>query len=229
MMDDVKDEPEPRLTRVQRARLTRRRIIAAAADLFVQRGYGTTTLDEVAGRADVAVQTVYFHFGNKATLLKEALDVAAVGDDEPVALLERPWVDGLKAEPNPVRIIELWVANSRSIMERVAPIMSVVRGTIGSDPDLAAQWSVNEQQRRTAFRALAEILQERGVLKPGLGVEDAADLAFLIDSLENYFVATGTLGWLPERWERTTISLLTSTLVDTVSGSDQTSSRSKAR
>ena len=52
-------------------------------------GYGSTTLEQIAARAGVAVQTVYFHFGNKRTVLKEAVDVAAVGDDEPVALLER--------------------------------------------------------------------------------------------------------------------------------------------
>jgi AcrR family transcriptional regulator len=221
---DVKDEPGGRLSRAERTRLTRRRIIAAAADLFLEHGYGATTLDRVAESAGVAVQTVYFHFGNKATLLKEALDVAAMGDDEPVALVERPWLETLKAEPDPVRMIQLWVANSRAIMERIAPLMSVIRGTIGSDPDLAAQWSVNEQQRRTAFRALAQILDERGLLKHGLPVEDAADLAFLIDSVENYFLATGTLGWPPERWELTVISLLTTTLLTTAADTARQSS-----
>lgn len=158
---------------------------------------------------------MYFHFGNKATLLKLALDVAAGGDDEPVPLLERPWLDRVKAEPAPLRMIELWVANSRSIMERVAPILAVIRGTVGADPDLAAQWHVNEQQRRTAHGALAQILADRGVLKTGLTRQDAADLAFLISSVEGYFLATATLGWPPEHWERTTVSILTNTLLET--------------
>jgi len=213
--DAVKGNPKTPITRAERARLTRRRIIHAAAELFVERGYGATMLDQVAERAGVAVQTVYFHFGNKSTLLKLALDVAAVGDDEPVPLLERPWLDRVKAEPDPLRMIELWVANSRSIMERVAPILAVIRGTIGADPDLAAQWHVNEQQRRTAHGALAQILADRGVLKTGLTRQDAADLAFLISSVEGYFLATATLGWPPEHWERTTVSILTNTLLET--------------
>lgn len=215
MSDAVKGNPKTPITRAERARLTRRRIIHAAAELFVERGYGATMLDQVAERAGVAVQTVYFHFGNKATLLKLALDVAAVGDDEPVPLLERPWLDRVKAEPAPLRMIELWVANSRSIMERVAPILAVIRGTVGADPDLAAQWHVNEQQRRTAHGALAQILADRGVLKTGLTRQDAADLAFLISSVEGYFLATATLGWPPEHWERTTVSILTNTLLET--------------
>ena len=205
MSDSVKDKP----SRAEKTRLTRRRIVAAAADLFLDQGYGATTLDQVAARAGVAVQTVYFHFGNKATLLKEALDVAAVGDDAPVALLDRPWLEELTAEPDPVRVIELSTNSSRQILERVAPLLAVVRGTVGTDPDLAAQWDVNEGQRRTAFRALADLLADRGALLPGLTVEGAADLAFLITSAENYIVATHTLGWTPEHWQRTTATLLT--------------------
>src|SRR5690242_15028262 len=119
---------KPRLSRVEQARATRRRIVAAAAEQFVARGYGATLLDQVAEQAGVAVQTVYFHFGNKKTLLKEVMDVAAVGDDEPVPLLERPWLEQLQQETDPRRVLELWVANGRQIVERVAPLMRVLRG-----------------------------------------------------------------------------------------------------
>ncbi len=209
MSDAVKNKT----SRAEKSRLTKRRIVAAAADLFLDQGYGATTLDQVAARADVAVQTVYFHFGNKATLLKEALDVAAVGDDEPVALLDRPWLQALTAEPDPVRVIDLWTIGGLEIMQRVAPLLAVIRGTVGTDADLAAQWDLNESQRRTAFRALADVLADRAALRPGLAVEDAADVAFLISSAENYMVATRTLGWTPEQWRRITATLLAQSLL----------------
>src|ERR671917_2781746 len=109
----------PRPSRAEQARGTRRRIIAAAASQFVAHGYGATLLDQVAEQAGVAVQTVFFHFGNKRTLLKEALDAAAVGDDEPAALLERPWVEQIQQETDPRQIIELWMVTGRAIVERV--------------------------------------------------------------------------------------------------------------
>src|SRR6478752_647788 len=109
MTDTVKGNSGPPTTRAERARATRRRIIDAAAQLFVERGYGATPLDQVAERAGVAVQTAYFQFGHTATLLKHAVDVAAGGDDEPAPLLQRPWLDRIKAEPDPLRMIELWV------------------------------------------------------------------------------------------------------------------------
>jgi AcrR family transcriptional regulator len=45
---------------------------------------------EVARAAEVSVETVYANFGSKGALLREALDVAVVGDDEPVPLSDRP-------------------------------------------------------------------------------------------------------------------------------------------
>ena len=218
MSETVKNNSVAPSSRAEKTRLTRRRIVGAAAQLFLDQGYGATTLDQVAARAGVAVQTVYFHFGNKATLLKEALDEAAVGDDEPVALMERPWFEQITAEPDPVRVIDLWMDGGLEILQRVAPLLAVVRGTVGTDPDLAAQWDANEGERRTAFRALADLLADRKALRSGLSVEDAADLAFLIHSAENYIVATHTLGWTPERWQRTTAKLLVQGLLDETPG-----------
>ena len=79
-----------------RTRATRRRI--ADAELFIAHGYAATTLEQIAAGAGVAAQTAYFHFGNKRTVLQQAVDVAAVGDDEPVAMLERPWLEEARAE-----------------------------------------------------------------------------------------------------------------------------------
>jgi AcrR family transcriptional regulator len=216
--DAVKNISVPPASRAEKTRLTRRRIVAAAAEKFLDHGYGATTLDQIAAHAGVAVQTVYFHFGNKATLLKEALDVAAVGDDEPIALMDRPWLQEMAAEPDPVRVIELWTNGGREIFERVAPLLTVVRGTVGTDPDLAAQWDLNEGQRRNSFRALGVLLADRSALRPGLTVEDAADLAFLLSSAENYMVATGILGWTPEHWQHTTTALLVRNLLGETPG-----------
>ena len=48
--------------RAERSRRTREKIVVAARDLFVTQGYGATSLQQVADRAGVAVQTVYFVF-----------------------------------------------------------------------------------------------------------------------------------------------------------------------
>lgn len=204
---------KPRLSRAEQARATRRRIVAAAADQFVAHGYGATLLDQVAERAGVAVQTVYFHFGNKRTLLKEALDLAAAGDDEPVPVMERPWVKEIQEETDPVRIIVLWLAASRAIIDRIAPLMRVVRGATGTDPEVAAQWDTNQAQTRTAHGFLAELLARRGALKPGLDVEQARDIAFVLGNAETYLQFTDACGWTPDEWQERTAAVLIAALV----------------
>lgn len=196
--------------RAARTRATRRRIVDAAAELFIERGYGATTLEQIAARAGVAVQTVYFHFGNKRTVLKEAVDVAAVGDDEDVALLERPWLEELRAEPDPRRLLELWMVTSTAIYRRIGPIMAVVRDAAVTDPDMAAQWATNEAQRATAFRALAELLDQRGALNRP--VDEAVDVLCALLGPEVYGVLTGR-GWSPERWSRFALASITAALL----------------
>ena len=202
-----------RLTRAEQARATRRRIIAAATEQFIAHGYGATLLDQVAERAGVAVQTVYFHFGNKRTLLKQALDVAAVGDDEPIPLLERPWLRQLQQETDPRRIIQLWLATSRTIVERVAPLMRVVRGATGTDTELAAQWDTNQHQTRTAHAVLAQLLANRDALKPGMDIDQARDIAFVIANVETYLQLSDVCGWTLDQWQERTGAILTAALL----------------
>lgn len=212
MRDGVKGEARRGGGRGAQARATRRRIIDAAAGLFIAEGYAATTLEQIAQRAGVAVQTVYFHFGNKRTVLKEAVDVAAVGDDEPVALLERPFYTQLDAEPDPRRLIALWVRDARSIFGRIAPIMRVVRDAAAVDSDMAAQWTTNEQQRATAFRVLAQQLADRSALAPGMTVEAATDIIVALLSVELYLLLAAR-GWSPHRWEEWTTTTLTTALL----------------
>ena len=196
--------------RAARTQATRRRIIDAAAESFVADGYSATTLEQIATRAGVAVQTVYFHFGNKRTVLKQAVDVAAVGDDEPVALLERPWLDQARAEQDPRRVIALWTATGREILTRIGPIMRVVRDAAVVDADMADQWAANQNETASAFRVLAEQLDTMGALR--VPVDEAVDILCGLSGLELYFLLTAR-GWTPHQWERFVVDTLAHTLL----------------
>jgi AcrR family transcriptional regulator len=201
-MDEVVKGRTTRASRADQAVATRRRIVEAAGRFFIQDGYAATTLQQIADEAGVAIQTVYFHFRNKRTLLKELVDIAAVGDEQPVALLDRPWVDELRTAPGGPETVTVWLRTSREIFGRVAPILRIVRDAAGSDSEMAGQWALNQQQRHTAHRALAEILDAKGALRPGLTVDEAADILFALVSLELYVLLTVERGWAPEQWER---------------------------
>ncbi|SFK72404.1 transcriptional regulator, TetR family [Streptosporangium canum] len=83
-MDKVK-RPDKQ---AERSRRTREKVVEAARELFLAQGYGATNLQEVADRAGVAVQTVYFVFRNKRTLFKDVVDASIAGNTEPVATMD---------------------------------------------------------------------------------------------------------------------------------------------
>jgi len=105
--------------RAAQARETRRAVIAAATGLFVERGYGVTTIDAIAEAADVGRATVFAAVGGKAELLKAAYDVALVGDDEPVALPDRPASRRVMAEPDAARMLGISPHTARHHTESV--------------------------------------------------------------------------------------------------------------
>src|SRR6478672_4236272 len=86
--------------RQEQAQENRRRIIVAAQTLFVDKGYGRTTIADIATAAGVAAETVYAAFRNKPTLLHRAWDVAVGGDEQDVHLLDRPEMRAVLAEPD---------------------------------------------------------------------------------------------------------------------------------
>lgn len=197
-MSDVKRMSK----RAQKAQETRRRILEAALELFVRDGYGATNLQDVAGKAGVAVQTIYFVFGNKRALLKELVDVTIAGDDEPVATMDRPWYVGALAAGTARDMLRAYVVGASSILERVAPIGKMLEAAAASDPEVAALWQHDVDPRYVVQRRAAQALTGKPDARPGVSVEEAADLLYGLLSPELYLVFVHERGWPREHWER---------------------------
>ncbi len=74
---------------------TRLALVAAARELFGERGYAATSIEEVAARAGVTKGAVYHHFGGKATLFQEVYEeVMREVSDQVVSKFNEPdhWV-----------------------------------------------------------------------------------------------------------------------------------------
>lgn len=149
--------------RAERSRRTREKIVAAARELFVAQGYGATSLQEIADRAGVAVQTVYFVFRNKRALFKDVVDMSIAGDVEPVATMDRDWFRAACAEPTAAGQLRAHVRGVRDILGRVAPIMPLIAAAAATDPEIAAQWPMRPRPAlyRPARRSEGPDLQAR--------------------------------------------------------------------
>jgi AcrR family transcriptional regulator len=119
--------------RDQQARETRLRIIRAARQLFVTRGYGRTTLAEIAREAGVAVETVYAAFGTKATLLRQTWYVDFRGDEKEVPLFERDEMQAILDEPDLAARIRRHAAFVAATNRRMGPLTVALEGAAASE------------------------------------------------------------------------------------------------
>ncbi|MEU8139631.1 TetR/AcrR family transcriptional regulator [Streptodolium elevatio] len=71
---ESKDRPSGPDLRAQQKLYTRRRLIAAACDLFETKGYEATTVDDIVAAAGAARATFYLHFTGKADIIAELAD-----------------------------------------------------------------------------------------------------------------------------------------------------------
>lgn len=186
--------------REAQARETRRSILDAAHELFVTNGYAATTIQAIAERAGVAVQTVYAVFGNKRELLRQLIESTITGDDEPLPITERAEAKTVAAEPDARRRAELDAALSRSITERVAPIVRVAEEAAPSDPELAAMLDAVKAARRKEMVASARIVAGPDGLR--VSHEEAAATLYVLYSPQVADMLMGDHSWSPQRYER---------------------------
>jgi AcrR family transcriptional regulator len=197
--------------RATQARATRRSILEAAHELFVAAGYAATTVQAIADRAGVAVQTVYAVFGSKRELLRQLIESSITGDDDPLPVTERAEARAIAAEPDPGRRAELDAALSRSITERVAPIVRVVTEAASSDPELAAVMADVKAARREEMMASARILGGPEGLKTD--PEEAAATLYVLYSPQVADMLMGDYGWTAERYEKWLARMILETVI----------------
>ena len=188
--------------RREQARQTRRLVLDVAQRLFVEDGYAATTVGAVAREAGVSVETVYKAFTNKPGLAKAVFDVAVVGDDEDVPMLQREFVARNVAEPDPVRKLEAYGEHLSETAPRVSPILLVVRSAAGSDAGAAGVWEQLQAERLTGMTVFATHLDEGGFLRAGVSREEARDVLWTHNSVELWDLLVRQRGWTDDRFGR---------------------------
>src|SRR6516165_800223 len=194
-------KPYKSTLRAAQARATRRAIVDAAARLFIQHGYGATTVDAIALAAGVSRKTVFTSVGGKTEALKLAIDWAIVGDDEPVPMLERPHIKAQMQEPDARRMLTAYARHVRETGARTAPLHEVVRAAAGLDEEIRALAEEGRAQRIRGMRVLAQHLADRGALKPGLTPAEAADVLWLLNDPGVYYRLVIEQHWDPDRYQ----------------------------
>jgi len=118
---------------------SREAIVAAAERLFLERGFGSVSMDELAETAGVARRTLYNQFASKEEIFREMLGrvsgqlegafppgIETQGDVEDVLRLVAHAILGLHRQPGYLGFLRMLVADSRQfpwIAEAFAAVM----------------------------------------------------------------------------------------------------------
>ena len=94
----------------------------------------------------------------------------------------------------------LYAATQPGIHARAGPLLRVLIGAAATDPELAELWDQLENERLNGLGRFAGLLADRGVLRPGLSVEDARDLLWTLNSLAVHDLLVLQRGWPPARY-----------------------------
>lgn len=150
---------------------------------------------DIAEAAGTSIETVYAHFGSKPELLKQVLDVGVVGDDEPVALADRPEFTAL-SQGTPGQRAAAAAALVTAISRRTSGVQRTLREAATVEPELAARLEEARGRQRLNVRA-------GGAMVAGHELSSAeAEGLWAVISVEVYELLTGSAGWSPDQYEQ---------------------------
>ncbi len=203
MPRDVKTaRPDPTPDRQARTRRTRAAVVEASRELFLERGYSATTIESISERSDTPQATVYRLFSSKLGILKAVLDVSVVGDDDAVAMLDRPKVQALLMDQEPKNQLAGFAMLLRDVMARVGPVHRILAEAARSDEEAASLLAEIARRRNEGQRRIARSLARSDALRQGLRERDAADIIHALASPEVYGLLVFDRGWSGERYEK---------------------------
>src|SRR4029450_6811299 len=120
--------------RAEQADGTRRRVLAAARELFLAHGYAGTTVAAVAQAAGVSPDTIYVSLGGKQGLLEGVLALARSDPEAPAQHDQDHRRDEVGALADPHQRLHRLVELSCETLARTSPVHAVLRGAGGGPP-----------------------------------------------------------------------------------------------
>jgi len=188
---DHADKPRRRYNSTRRslqAAQTRDDVLAAAIRLFSVAGWAGTTIAGIASEAEVAVETIYSGFGSKKALLRAAMDVAVVGDAEPIPFADRADAKRM-AQGTFADRVDAATQIAADVHERSAGVWSAIIEAAAADPEIDGWRQEFERGRRTEVARSV-----RAVLGPDVDVDEmTVDLVWVLFGPEVYRKVTADL------------------------------------
>jgi AcrR family transcriptional regulator len=183
------------LTRQRQAHETRGRIVEATRQLLEAEGYAGMTVEAVARRAEVAVQTVYAVFGSKTGILAELLNQATFGSDY------EDTVRQIIEEKDPETRLRGAARIARQIHDAQRAGFDLLRGAGVVAPELARLEQERERIRYEREEAMIVSLRDAKRLRPGLSYQAARDILWTLTGSDVYRMLVRERGWSSQKYQ----------------------------
>jgi AcrR family transcriptional regulator len=180
--------------RQQQAQMTKNRILDAASRLFVENGYSTVTVEDIALEAGVAHQTVYAVFRTKLAVAQTIIwsSFQTEGINELMAQA--------RESGDPEVHIRIGAKMARRLNERFAAIVRFMRES--GDPALLAEYQKIEGLRFEQIGAeMFPVLASSSRLRAGISPADAVSSIWAITGTDLYNQLVSGRRWTPARYE----------------------------
>ena len=198
-------------SRDELARRNRDAVIDAAERQVLERGYAATSIASVAEEAGVSVQMIYKVFGGKSGVVRAIYERGLLGRGAGPAY-ERS--DAMRTqETDPRTIMRKWGVLAAEVASVVSPIRFLMRAAAVGDPDMAALVEETETSRLERARHHARFLQQRGYLREGVTLREAADVIWVCTSLELFDLLVTQRGWTLSRFGRFVYDFMVASLL----------------
>lgn len=153
---------EPKFRRRKEARPTE--IVAAALEVFVDKGFAAARLEDIAARAGVSKGAIYLYFETKEDIFRAVVEQAIAPNIEVLKGV-------LAAHPGPFPdLVTLLVGRVAALAETTAigGVLKMVIGEARNFPELARVWHDRLIVHALgALTAAIEAAQARGEVRPG--------------------------------------------------------------
>src|SRR3954447_21293091 len=179
-------------SRQEKAAATRRRMLDAAYEQFCRDGYRATTMEAIAGRAGVAVQTLYFSFHTKDQLFQQVHERTVLGDENLPPPMQ-PWYLAAVAAEDVREAVRHICSGVLSISRRVAPMIPAFH-TVAGDP-AGEVWKRSQQLRHDGMVDLVAALATKAPLREHVTNEHAADVLYLLLGPDVFWTMVLGRGW----------------------------------
>lgn len=200
--------------RQEQAGQTRRRILEAARNQFLERGYAGATAEAIAAEAGVSPQTIYAIFKNKKKLFVSLMNVSpATGLEDHTPMSERINVQAVSQEHDQRQQLQMFAQVVASNLDQVAAVSEIMTDAARVEPDFDRILQKLNKQRLEHMTIAAQQIAANGPFRQGLDEDTARDTIWALSSPEVFLLLRRDRGWSREKYADWLANLLIKALL----------------